>query len=43
MDNQPRNHDVGFYGPTGVFIKISYSGNLVISGYTGCRLPRDTK
>ncbi|MBS4730126.1 LppA family lipoprotein [Mycobacterium sp. SM1] len=43
MKNQPGNHDVGFYGPTGLFIKISYGGNLVVSGYTGCRLPRDKK
>ncbi|MGV0625699.1 LppA family lipoprotein [Mycolicibacter minnesotensis] len=43
MQNQPNNHDVGFYGPTGVFIKIGYRGNLVVSGYTGCRLPRDKK
>ncbi len=43
MKDQPRNHDVGFYGPTGLFIKISYQGNLVISGYTGCRLPQDKK
>lgn len=43
MKNQPRNHDVGFYGPTGLFIKVSYGGNLVVAGYTGCRLPRDKK
>lgn len=43
MKNQPGNHDVGFYGPTGLFIKIGYRGNLVVSGYTGCRLPRDKK
>lgn len=41
MKNQPGNHDVGFYGPTGLFIKVSYGGNLVVAGYTGCRLPRD--
>ncbi len=43
MKNQPGNHDVGFYGPTGLFIKVGYRGNLVVSGYTGCRLPRDKK
>lgn len=43
MKNQPGNHDVGFYGPTGIFIKVAYRGNLVVSGYTGCRLPRDKK
>lgn len=41
--DQPGQHDVGFYGPTGLFIKIRYAGNLVVSGYTGCRLPRDKK
>ncbi|WP_046300638.1 LppA family lipoprotein [Mycobacterium sp. UM_Kg27] len=43
MQNQPGNHDVGFYGPTGLFIKVGYRGNLVVSGYTGCRLPQDRK
>jgi hypothetical protein len=43
MKNQPGNHDVGFYGPTGIFIKVGYRGNLVVSGYTGCRLPRAKK
>lgn len=43
MKDQPGNHDVGFYGPTGIFIKVGYRGNLVVSGYTGCRLPRDKK
>ena len=43
MKNEPGNHDVGFYGPTGLFIKVGYRGNLVVSGYTGCRLPRDKK
>lgn len=41
MENQSRNHDVGFYGPTGVFIKVSYSGHLGISGYTGCPATRN--
>jgi hypothetical protein len=43
MKNEPGNHDVGFYGPTGLFIKVGYRGNLVVSGYTGCRLPSDKK
>jgi hypothetical protein len=43
MKAGPRDHDVGFYGPTGLFIKVSYGGNLVVAGYTGCRLPRDKK
>jgi Lipoprotein confined to pathogenic Mycobacterium len=43
IKDQPRDHDVWFSGPTGIFLKISYRGNLVISGYTGCRLPRDKK
>ena len=41
--DNPGNHDVGFYGPTGIFIKVGYRGNLVVSGYTGCRLPRGKK
>jgi len=43
MKDQPSNHDVRFYGPTGIFIKIAYKGNLVVSGYTGCRLPQSKK
>jgi hypothetical protein len=43
MKDAPGNHDVGFYGPTGIFIKVGYRGNLVVSGYTGCRLPRQKK
>ena len=43
MQDGPANHDVGFYGPTGIFIKIAYQGNLIVSGYTGCRLPLNTK
>ena len=43
MHDNPGNHDVGFYGPTGIFIKVGYRGNLVVSGYTGRRLPRDKK
>jgi hypothetical protein len=43
MKDQPGNHDVGFYGPTGLFIKVGYRGNLVVSGFTGCRLPRNKK
>lgn len=43
MKDQPGHHDVGFYGPTGIYIKVRYAGNLVVSGYTGCRLPRGKK
>jgi hypothetical protein len=43
IHDQPGKHDVWFSGPTGIFIKVGYSGNLVVSGYTGCRLPRDKK
>lgn len=43
MRNQPGDHDVWFSGPTGIFIKIGYAGNLGVAGYTGCRLPRDKK
>ena len=39
MKDEPRNHDVWFTGPAGVFIKFSYKGNMVVSGYTGCGLP----
>ncbi|WP_235659060.1 LppA family lipoprotein [Mycobacteroides abscessus] len=39
MQDKPGKHDIGFYGPAGTFIKLGYSGNLVISAYTGCRLP----
>lgn len=43
MQDQPGHHDVWFTGPAGVFIKFSYKGNMVVSGYTGCRLPQDKK
>jgi hypothetical protein len=43
MQDQPGKHDVWFSGPAGVFIKFSYKGNMVVSGYTGCRLPREKK
>jgi len=43
MQDQPGKHDVWFTGPAGVFIKFSYKGNMVVSGYTGCRLPQDKK
>jgi hypothetical protein len=39
MHDAPGNHDVWFTGPAGVSIKVSYQGNLVVAGYTGCRLP----
>lgn len=41
--DDPGKHDVGIYGPGGIFIKMGYSGNLVVSGYTGCRLPAAKK
>lgn len=41
MHDQPGNHDVGFYGPAGLFIKVGYQGNVGISAFTGCRLPAD--
>ncbi len=40
MQDQPGRHDVGFYGPAGLSVTVGYQGNLAISGYTGCRLPR---
>ncbi|MBX9639092.1 MAG: LppA family lipoprotein [Mycobacteriaceae bacterium] len=43
MKDQPADRDVWFSGPTGIFIKIGYAGNLGVAGYTGCRLPRDKK
>ena len=39
IHDEPGNHDVWFSGPAGIFIKVSYQGNLVVAGYTGCRLP----
>ncbi len=39
MQDAPGNHDVGFYGPAGLSLQLTYRGNLVVSGYTGCRLP----
>ncbi|MGV7355122.1 LppA family lipoprotein [Mycobacterium kansasii] len=39
MRDQPGDHHVWFSGPTGTFIKVGYRGNLVVYGYTGCRLP----
>lgn len=43
MQDEPGRHDVWFTGPAGVFIKFSYKGNLVVSGYTGCRLSQDKR
>ncbi|MEZ0053510.1 hypothetical protein ABIA30_004539 [Mycobacterium sp. MAA66] len=43
MKDQPGNHDVGFYGPAGLAVNVAYSGNLVVTGFTGCRLPADQK
>ncbi|WP_084792210.1 LppA family lipoprotein [Mycobacterium sp. E136] len=39
MKDQPRKHDVWFTGPAGLSLKVSYKGNLVVTGYTGRRLP----
>ncbi len=39
FQDSPSKHDVALYGPGGIFIKVRYAGNLVVSGYTGCRLP----
>lgn len=39
MKDEPRNHDVWFTGAAGLSVKVSYKGNLVVAGYTGCRLP----
>ncbi|SIK62693.1 LppA family lipoprotein [Mycobacteroides abscessus] len=43
FQDNPSKHDVGLYGPAGLFIKVRYAGNLVVSGYTGCRLPAAKK
>ena len=41
MQDSPGNHDVGFYGPTGLFLKVAYRKALVVAGNTGCRLPHE--
>jgi hypothetical protein len=38
LKDSPGDHDVWFTGPGGSAIKLAYTVNLVISGYTGCRL-----
>ena len=38
LKDSPGDHDVWFTGPGGSAIKLAYQVNLVISGYTGCRL-----
>lgn len=38
VKDSPGDHDVWFTGPGGSSIKLAYQVNLVISGYTGCRL-----
>ncbi|ORV98384.1 LppA family lipoprotein [Mycobacterium kyorinense] len=43
MQDKPGDHDVRFYGPARISIGVGYRGNLVVSGYTGCRLPREKK
>lgn len=41
--DEPGNHDVEIIGPGGLYVRVGYAGNLIVSGYTGCRLPRDKK
>ncbi|WP_231986714.1 LppA family lipoprotein [Mycobacterium sp. 852002-40037_SCH5390672] len=41
--DNPGIHDAGFHGPTGIVIKLGYRRHVVVSGYTGCRLPRYKK
>ncbi|MGE2721973.1 LppA family lipoprotein [Mycolicibacterium celeriflavum] len=43
MQDNPGHHDVWFTGPAGLSVKVAYKGNLVISGFTGCRLPQDRR
>lgn len=43
VKNAPGDHDVWFLGPGGSSIKLAYQVNLVISGYTGCRLPEEDR
>lgn len=38
LKDSPGDHDVWFTGPGGSAIKLAYHVNLVITGYTGCRL-----
>lgn len=43
FQDKPGNHDVEFIGPGGLYLRIGYEVNLIVGGYTGCRLPRDKK
>lgn len=43
MQDSPGHHDVWFTGPAGLSVKVAYKGNLVISGFTGCRLPEEKR
>lgn len=43
MRDQPGDHDVRFYGPAGISIGVGFQNSLVVTGYTGCRLPRDSR
>lgn len=43
MQDTPGNHDVRFYGPAGIALGIGFQKSLVITGYTGCRLPAAKK
>ncbi|MBS4730124.1 hypothetical protein MSM1_17895 [Mycobacterium sp. SM1] len=43
MQDKPGDHDVRLYGPARISIGIGFQKSLVVTGYTGCRLPRDKK
>ncbi|MCV7258542.1 LppA family lipoprotein [Mycobacterium shimoidei] len=41
--DSPDNHDVEFFNETGTSIRLGTQKAALISGSTGCRLPRDKK
>ncbi|MGV0625698.1 LppA family lipoprotein [Mycolicibacter minnesotensis] len=41
MRDLPGDHDVRFYGPAGISIGVGFEKSLLVTGQTGCRLPRD--
>lgn len=43
FQDKPGNHDARFSGPTGLYVRVGYAGNLSVGGYTGCRLPAAKK
>jgi hypothetical protein len=43
FQDAPRNHDVRFYNKTRTALRIGSQKAALISGDTGCRLPRDKK